>query len=202
MAESHSVRVSRDRFRSHQPKGHLQMSNHPNRLWTDERKLSVATLLREGLSAGQIGNRLGVSRNAVIGVIHRDTMLSEIGLGGGVGGSRQPKKETSSYKAGRMKTAARRSPARQTQPAPITVMPIVDPEPVFVCEELPAISTAVEPLGLPLADISLRQCRFAVNTAAKGEQHLFCGHPVKTGSSFCDHHHRRVFVRASKAGAA
>ena len=178
------------------------MSNHPNRLWTEERKLSVATLLREGLSAGQIGNRLGVSRNAVIGVIHRDTMLSEIGLGGGVGGARQPKKESSPYKAGRMKTAARRSPARQSQAAPLAVIPTAEPEPVFVCEELPTINSADEPLGLPLADISLRQCRFAVNNAAKGEQHLFCGHPVRNGSSFCEHHHGRVFVRPTKAGVA
>ncbi|MDG9793775.1 GcrA family cell cycle regulator, partial [Brucella anthropi] len=57
------------------------MSNHPQpATWTEERKSAVANLLREGLSAGQISTRLGVSRNAVIGVIHRDKTLSEIGL--------------------------------------------------------------------------------------------------------------------------
>jgi len=178
------------------------MSNHPQpATWTEERKSAVANLLREGLSAGQISTRLGVSRNAVIGVIHRDKTLSEIGLVRGADRVRKPKAESSPYKSGRMKTAARRSPARQSRPAPVMVAPVIEPEPVFICEDVAEIETPIDPLGLPLSDLNLRQCRFAVNNAAKGEQHLFCGHPVKIGSSFCEHHHRRVFVRPSKAGA-
>lgn len=177
------------------------MSNHSQRTWTDDRKQAVAELLREGLSAGQMSKRLGISRNAIISVIHRDKMLSEIGLRSGVGGARKPKAESSPYKSGRMKTAAR-SPARQSQPAPVVFAPIVEPEPVFVCDYGFELEPTIDPLGLPLADLNLRQCRFAVNNAAKGEQHLFCGHPVKIGSSFCEHHHRRVFVRPTKAGVA
>ncbi|WP_043062121.1 GcrA family cell cycle regulator [Brucella anthropi] len=180
------------------------MSNHVNKVWTEERRNVVASLLREGLSASEIGSRLSVSRNAVIGVIHRDSRLSEIGLAGSVGGARTPKAASSPYKSGRVKTAARRSQARtiSIQPA-VVVVPVVEPEPAFVCEELPVFDNdaAVEALHLPLADLNRRQCRFAVNNAAKGEQHLFCGHPVKIGSSFCEHHHRRVFVRPLKAGA-
>jgi len=177
------------------------MSNHSQKTWTDDRKQVVAELLREGLSAGQMSKRLGISRNAIISIIHRDKMLSEIGLRSGVGGARKPKAESSPYKSGRMKTAAR-SPARQSQPAPVVVVPIVEPEPVFVCDYGFELEPTIDPLGLPLADLNLRQCRFAVNNAAKGEQHLFCGHPVKIGSSFCEHHHRRVFVRPTKAGVA
>lgn len=180
------------------------MSNHVNKVWTEERRDVVATLLREGLSASEIGSRLSVSRNAVIGVIHRDSRLSEIGLAGSVGGARTPKAASSPYKSGRVKTAARRSPARTVsiQPA-VTAAPAVEPEPAFVCEELPDFDNdaAVEALNVPLAELSRCQCRFAVNNAAKGEQHLFCGHPVKIGSSFCEHHHRRVFVHPAKAGA-
>ena len=177
------------------------MSNHSQKTWTDDRKQAVAQLLREGLSAGQMSKRLGISRNAIISVIHRDKMLSEIGLRAGVGGARKPKAESSPYKFGRMKTAAR-SPARQSQPAPVVIVPIVEPQPIFVCDDVVELEPTIDPLGLPLADLSLRQCRFAVNKAAKGEQHLFCGHPVKIGSSFCEHHHRRVFVRPTKAGVA
>lgn len=177
------------------------MSNHSQKTWTDDRKQVVAELLREGLSAGQMSKRLGISRNAIISVIHRDKMLSEIGLRAGLGGARKPKAGSSPYKSGRMKTAAR-SPARQSQPAPVVIVPIVEPQPIFVCDDVVEPEPTIEPLGLPLADLSLRQCRFAVNNAAKGEQHLFCGHPVKIGSSFCEHHHRRVFVRPTKAGVA
>lgn len=176
------------------------MSNHSQKTWTDDRKQAVAELLREGLSAGQMSKRLGISRNAIISVIHRDKVLSEIGLRSGTGGARKPKVASSPYKSGRMKTAAR-SPARQSQPARVVVAPVIEPEPVFICEDVAEIETPIDPLGLPLADLNLRQCRFAVNNAAKGEQHLFCGHPVRSGSSFCEHHHGRVFVRPTKAGA-
>lgn len=178
------------------------MSNHSQKTWTDDRKQAVAELLREGLSAGQMSKRLGISRNAIISIIHRDKVLSEIGLRSGVGGARNPKAASSPYKTGRMKTAARRSPARQSQPAPVAVVPFIEPEPAFICEDVAEIETPTDSLGLPLSDLNLRQCRFAVNNAAKGEQHLFCGHPVKIGSSFCEHHHRRVFVRPTKAGVA
>ena len=40
--------------------------------WTDERVELLKTLWAEGLSASQIANRLGgVTRNAVIGKVHR-----------------------------------------------------------------------------------------------------------------------------------
>lgn len=40
--------------------------------WTDERKALVTKLWAEGLSASQVAEELGgVSRNAVIGLVHR-----------------------------------------------------------------------------------------------------------------------------------
>lgn len=48
--------------------------------WTDEDIERVATLLRKGLSASQIGYVLNVSRNAVISIVHRSKYLSGIGF--------------------------------------------------------------------------------------------------------------------------
>jgi GcrA cell cycle regulator len=45
--------------------------NHKLGAWWGERIELLKTLWRKGLSASEIGNELGVSRNAVIGKLHR-----------------------------------------------------------------------------------------------------------------------------------
>ena len=39
--------------------------------WTDEKILKLKTLWAEGLTTGEIGKQLGVSKNAVVGKAHR-----------------------------------------------------------------------------------------------------------------------------------
>ena len=39
--------------------------------WTDERLSQLRTLWDEGLSISQIGEKMGVSRNAIAGKVHR-----------------------------------------------------------------------------------------------------------------------------------
>ena len=48
--------------------------------WTDEDKVRVESLLREGLSASQIAYEFKVSRNSVIGIVHRDETLKKVGF--------------------------------------------------------------------------------------------------------------------------
>ena len=45
------------------------------RSWNDDERLAVATLLLAGGSMGRIARQLGVTRNMVIGRIHRDGRL-------------------------------------------------------------------------------------------------------------------------------
>lgn len=50
--------------------------------------------------------------------------------------------------------------------------------------------------GMPLRMLGSCQCRYAVNDAAKGETHLFCGAP--SDGSWCDYHRARVFGRRAE----
>ena len=49
-----------------------------------------------------------------------------------------------------------------------------------------------ETLDKRLVALGARDCRFAVNDAAPGEEHLFCGHRAAPGKPYCAHHLARV----------
>lgn len=53
---------------------HKRSAEMRETIWTDEKVKMLEALLKEKLSASQIGERLGVSRNAVIGKAHRLNM--------------------------------------------------------------------------------------------------------------------------------
>jgi len=73
--------------------------------WTDERIETLARLWRDGASASAIARRLGVTRNAVIGKVHR------LGLGGRATparpGSRAARPPEGEPRASRPRTSAR-----------------------------------------------------------------------------------------------
>lgn len=52
--------------------------NGMQRLWNDEDRKAVAILLRGGASASDVGNALGLTRNAAIGRIARDPDLHKL----------------------------------------------------------------------------------------------------------------------------
>lgn len=48
--------------------------------WSDENKAIVADLLKAGKSASEIGKAIGVTRNAIVGIVSRDAILAAIGF--------------------------------------------------------------------------------------------------------------------------
>jgi GcrA cell cycle regulator len=68
--------------------------------WTDERVEKLKKLWSEGLSASQIAAQLGgVSRNAVIGKVHRLNLPGRAKAGGTATTARAPKRNTSAPRA-------------------------------------------------------------------------------------------------------
>lgn len=48
---------------------------------------------------------------------------------------------------------------------------------------------------LKLVDVGPHDCRFAVNDAKPGEDHLFCGLRAEPGKPYCQAHCRVVYSR-------
>jgi len=138
--------------------------------WSDDRVERLKSLWREGLSASQVAHALGgVSRNAVIGKVHR------LGLAGG-GSSRRE---------------SRPRPAARPRPTNLSHEPILT-----VVEEEPLRLDGGSFATMHTVDKSM--CRWPLGDPAAGTFH-FCGRNPKSGSPYCEAHDLRAHQQHRKS---
>lgn len=127
--------------------------------WNEQRIAQLKALWAEGNSAKYIAEVMGgVTRNAVIGKIHR------LGVAQRDAGFKQ-RATSRKKKRGDGVFILNRINAKRVQPMPESIAP-----PEF--------------LALELFDLRAGHCRYP-----RGEEapYLFCGQPVKDGSSYCEY---------------
>jgi GcrA cell cycle regulator len=160
--------------------------------WTDERVELLRKLWGEGLSASRIASELGgVTRNAVIGKVHR------LGLSGRV--KTQPQQ---TQKAGKKPaTAATRpaAPTRQpTQPVSIgatalkaDVVPLARPQAeaqprVFSLSDAPLVERG------SILQLTEQTCKWPIGDPGSDEFY-FCCRRSETGIPYCGFHARMAY---------
>ncbi len=150
--------------------------------WTDERIEVLKRLWAEGLSASQIAGRLsGVTRNAVIGKVHR------LGLAGRATTSRLHSHRPRARLAGGKRGVKNR------------LMPLGNPAfRALYLPEAEAYMPPAEELVIPLAERKTLQtltecsCRWPIGDPQHADFH-FCGKGKVPGLPYCDFHARRAF---------
>ncbi len=180
--------------------------------WTDERVEKLQELWNEGMSAAQIAKALGgVTRNAVIGKVHR------LGLSNR-GPAQQPGKPPAEQKAespveqpavapdereeapavGAPEPSAETAPAApvEAEPAPAPVRaPQRDTgrrEPAPMTEErLEALASLAElektAMRISLLELTERTCKWPIGDPTDPDFH-FCGHASAPGRPYCAAH--------------
>jgi GcrA cell cycle regulator len=154
--------------------------------WTDERVDALKKFWQEGLSASQIAGRIGgVTRNAVIGKVHR------LGLAGRATTSRMK-----SHRPRRTPAAQKVRPQRQQQRfAGQPSSPLRD---LYKTDGAEPYVSQVEELVIPVAERKYIQtltescCRWPIGDPQEAEFH-FCGKKKVAGLPYCDVHARRAF---------
>ncbi|HEY7748031.1 MAG TPA: GcrA family cell cycle regulator [Aestuariivirgaceae bacterium] len=155
--------------------------------WTEERVELLKKYWNEGLSASQIASRLGygVTRNAVIGKVHR------LGLSGRV----------TPQRAARPRPRRTREPTHPGRPM-LPVNGATALKPLHRAE--PQLRLEPEPEPIRLVDIpqgervnilmlSERTCRWPVGDPGSSD-FCFCGHtPKASGGPYCEYHSRIAF---------
>lgn len=146
-------------------------------VWTDALIEEMVRHWAAGKSGRTISNilaaqEINVSRNAIVGKLHR--------LG------HRRAKETECKPMPRKPT-----PLRPSVAAPRKPKPVPQPRPVKFVPQVVEIS----PLRLPLLDLEPGQCRYECSGSEEAGGYLFCGLPVKDGSSYCSRHHAVCWVK-------
>ena len=167
--------------------------------WTDDRVEVLKKMWGEGKSASQIAKELGgVTRNAVIGKVHR------LGLSNRSGGASPAKPAAKEKVAAKAKPAAKpkSTPAEMgTQPAVpktnirpklvVTAGQPLPPQPSAneISPEALASVREVEKTAKRLSVMQLteRTCKWPVGDPAT-EDFWFCGLPSQTGKPYCEAH--------------
>ncbi|MGE4324872.1 MAG: GcrA family cell cycle regulator [Pseudodonghicola sp.] len=178
--------------------------------WTDERVELLKKMWAEGQSASQIAKELGgVTRNAVIGKVHR------LGLSNRTTGTAPAKAETKEkpIEAPKPEVAAKPKPEPRPEPAPrapVETKPAVEQRPtpparkqiIPAGQPLPPQPSAneVSPEALAkvnevekkskkltLMELTERTCKWPVGDPATPD-FWFCGLPTQAGKPYCEAH--------------
>ena len=153
--------------------------------WTDERVATLKKLWLEGLSASQIAKQLGgVTRNAVIGKVHR------LGLSGRAAPS-QPARPV--FKPQRL--------ARPVAPAPQPVRRIIASAPT---PPEPVIRRVEEPGSATVLTLGAHMCKWPIGDPSS-DNFSFCGGRVSQGV-YCKSHaelaYQAPMKKSGRSGAS
>ena len=145
--------------------------------WAPAHCDALREYLAKGMSYSQIADAInakfetGYSRNAAIGRARR------MGLAGPVDSGDRPKQPPKAGAKGLDKARERHVPE---PPRPFASIERAEP-PKLRCVE-------IVPRHLALIDLEDGHCRYPYGGDADGEAITFCGHPQRTGSSYCTPH--------------
>ncbi len=147
--------------------------------WTPARISTLIALWTEGISTIEIGRRLEVTKNSVVGKVHRLGLPKRVSPIGSKSRERKP-------------ATARQNPAARKSSAIRQAVALSrQPRPVAACEPVPLANP------VSMENLSGGMCSWPEGEPGKDDFH-FCGAPVLEGKPYCLSHCARAYVRPSR----
>lgn len=154
----------------------MHVPDHPSTEWKPEEDAFIRENYRV-ISARAIGEKLGYSKNAVIGRANR------IGLG-----KRYDEVFRNISKPTRVPKATRNR-INVVKRATDFARDKHDQAPRMKRQPLPSLNNSIQPLngvGVSIWDLGMKSCRWMLG---EPKELKFCGHEHRPGSSYCEDHH-------------
>lgn len=169
--------------------------------WTDEMVDQLRAMWAEGLTTGEIGKRLSVSKNSIVGKVHR------LGLSGRPSPIKKKEVTPSTEVEAEAKPAKEKIQKEKTEiktPKVKAETPAAESAPQAEAKTIERIAPTVSP-SIPrsnngktmLTDLDNHTCRWPLGDP-KDENFHFCGKKVRIGQTYCDEHSAVAYVKTSK----
>ena len=144
--------------------------------WTDEQVDRLQELWAQGLTANEIAKILGVTKNSIVGKVHRLCLPA------------RPSPIKS--KGSDVTTTTEAVSAVSTEPSS---QKAAESKAVTSAPKSPA------PKGenIRLVELDSHTCRWPIGDP-RDEDFCFCGKKVRTGQTYCDEHSQMAYVKATK----
>ena len=168
--------------------------------WTDQMVEDLRRMWKEGMTTGAIGKKLGVSKNSIIGKVHRlglsgrpspikrksDTSAPKPSLTNSTPNEVSTKNSTTSNE----KTASVK-PVEQVSVPPQKIIP---DEEKFISTKIESKPIVRKDGKVMLTNLGNHTCRWPIGDP-KDENFHFCGKRVKLGQTYCEEHAALAYVK-------
>ena len=151
--------------------------------WTEEMVEGLRQMWTEGLTANEIAKRLGVSKNSIVGKVHRLCLKAR---------PSPIKKKEDEAETEVVETA------EQQPETPVQVVEEIK------AEEMPepVVEHKVEKKHkgnghIKLVELDSHTCRWPLGDP-RDEDFCFCGRKVRMGQTYCEEHSNMAYVKATK----
>lgn len=179
--------------------------------WDDDRIATLIEMWRSGATAAKIGERIGVSRNAVIGKMHRLKKAGAIHDDQRVTAAAEPRTSIREPKITPIENGGAREIEKPSEPQPTSGVVLAEKEKTAMANEgdnqLAPIEDVPEPpptkRGIHLTKLRPRSCRWPLWGGIERPTFRYCGDETPDiEHSYCQHHaeisSRPVVARAPR----
>ena len=143
-------------------------------IWTDEAVEELKRMWDRGMTTGQIAKALNVTKNSIIGKVHRLCLTAR-------------------------PSPIKKAPETKNEK---TVKTVKEEQKISaenrLAERVPSKeSTAIEETNIPLVKLDNHTCRWPLGDP-RDDDFCFCGKRVKTGQTYCEEHAAVAYVKPGK----
>lgn len=153
-------------------------------IWNDEAVEELKRMWDRGMTTGQIAKALNVTKNSIIGKVHRLCLTARP----------SPIKKVSEEKEEKKTVHQEKAPKSAKSSAKDTAIVIETPK---IKEPVVSSSAVVEETNIPLVKLDNHTCRWPLGDP-RDDDFCFCGKRIKTGQTYCEEHAAIAYVRVGK----